>query len=339
MSWIRNTDFRDVVFVFLDEEGNEIGQVSAHKMVLCLNSEYFRATLVYTEIASYDKGVSFQVVRDTSFTDFKDVIRYMYTGCWGETGSNRYDPTNLDLLFRVLLLADRYHLEELMTLVRSNIEMFPVSAKNYVTIFRNCDTYQHLPCTERLGLKQLCKDLRDRCALTLLKKWASKDRKSSKEYGISCYGLARARFWTRDYNDDQSLKLALLDRQGELADAVCSTCGRYKESCPIGERLTHKKCAVGMRVKAAWTEGSCDFLGSLDVPPGTVGIVKDYSGHIKKMSARDTDDESESDNEDAEPIWASVGFLSVKWSNRQGRSIYKRLDHFVIASCTDPDPY
>jgi hypothetical protein len=263
----------------------------------------------------------------------------MYTGCWGATGSNRYDSKDLDLLFRVLLLADKYHLEELKTLVRSNIEMFPVSAGNYATIFRNCDTYQHLRCTERLGLKQLCKDLRDRCALTLLKKWASKDRKSSKEYGISCYGLARARFWTRDYNDDQSLKLALLDRQGELADAVCSTCGRYKESCPIGERLTHKKCAVGMRVKAAWTEGSCDFLGSLDVPPGTVGIVKDYSGHIKKMSARDTDDESESDNEDAEPIWASVGFLSVKWSNRQGRSIYKRLDHFVIASCTDPDPY
>jgi hypothetical protein len=85
-----------------------------------------------------------------------------------------------------------------------------------------------------------------------------------------------------------------------------------------------------MRVKAAWTEGSCDFLGSLDVPPGTVGIVKDYrySGRKKKMSARDTDDESDSDSDSD-----SVGVLSIKWSNRQGRSIYKRLDHFVIASC------
>jgi len=85
---------------------------------------------------------------------------------------------------------------------------------------------------------------------------------------------------------------------------------------------------VGMRIRAAWTEGTFDFMGVLEVPPGTIGIVKDHSRSSMSMSTKDTDDESDSDDDKID-----VGVLSVKWNSQEVRSIYDCLDHFVIDSC------
>jgi hypothetical protein len=99
-------------------------------------------------------------VRDTSVEAFKAMIRYIYTGFkWDVNFGN-----DLDLLFQMLCLADRFLLGELTRLMRYKIEVFPVSCQTYAAVFRNCDRYQHL-----LGFETLCADLRDRCALTILK--------------------------------------------------------------------------------------------------------------------------------------------------------------------------
>jgi len=156
--------FHDVNFRILDEEGRLAGQVRAHKMVLSLVSEMFRAQFTgsFAELGPQgeDKGVTQVEVRDTSVEAFKAMIRYIYTGFkWDVNFGN-----DLDLLFQMLCLADRFLLGELTRLMRYKIEVFPVSCQTYAAVFKNCDRYQHL-----LGFETLCADLRDRCALTILK--------------------------------------------------------------------------------------------------------------------------------------------------------------------------
>jgi hypothetical protein len=148
-----------------------------------------------------------------------------------------------------------------------------------------------------------------------------------------------------------------MQRQGELTAKKCDTCRHSKGLCPVGERLTYKNCAIGMRVKAVWPPASATTAAStaaslvigLDVPPGTLGIVKDYHKKPLWMTSQnieedDEDEESMGDDEDSDGDGdgenhaddcnraGNMGVLSVLWDNRESRSIYMHMDHVVIVS-------
>jgi hypothetical protein len=222
------------------------------------------------------------------------MIKYIYTG---SKGTMKYGE-DLDLLFQVLCLADKYLLEEMKNLVTSNIETLPVSLKNYASVFVNCAKYGTL-----MGLEKLCGDLRDRCALTILKKW-----KSAEDSVL---------FWTQDCGDDAPLKQALVQRQGELAAMKCSSCGLSKAKCPIGDILTYDNCAVEMRVKAV--RPRCPRGQNDNLKPGAVCIVKEYSqGQVPEMSTRDDKNEASYSSE-IDDLYDNQGFMWVLWSEEKDR--------------------
>jgi hypothetical protein len=248
-------------------------------------------------------------IRETTLSAFQEMIKYIYTG---SKGTMKYGE-DLDLLFQVLCLADKYLLEEMKNLVTSNIETLPVSLKNYASVFVNCAKY----CT-LMGLEKLCGDLRDRCALTILKKW-----KSAEDSVL---------FWTQDCSDDASLKQALVQRQGELAAMKFSSCGLSKAKCPIGDFLTHDNCSVGMRVKAMKAVRPKRFWGREDdFSPGALGIVKEYSRRIRGMSSRDNESCAAFDS-DSDDLDDNQGVLSVLWGTDRRKKIYKWLNNLVIDS-------
>jgi len=265
-------------------------------------------------------------IRDTSLLAFMSVIRYIYTGDEGYIVIKNGD--NLDLLFQILCLADRYLLEELKKLLMLCIEGFQVSVRNYATVFKNCALYSNL-----LGFETLCRDLRDRCALVILKSWGS--------------AMDGALFWTKDFEDDPSLKQALVQRHGELASMKCDTCGLSKAKCPIGEWLTKKNCVAGMRVKAL-LPGKLRFVRGGNPRlciRGTLGTVKEFYKTGKFMTFSDDDEDEhryESEDDSSSDIehhsmrrdqpMKHLGVLAVLWDRHRKRTIYPSFPTLLIIS-------
>jgi hypothetical protein len=248
-------DFHDVVFLILDEDGNMEGQIKAHKIMLSRASKIFRAQFSgpFAELNKQENGVTQVEIRDTSLTAFQAMIQFMYTessSSWDESVKE-----NLDLLFQLLCLAEKYFLDHMKTLVEVWLEYFYVSVKNYAVVFRAIAKYQHL-----LGFDELCSKLSKRCALSVMREW-----KSVQDSAL---------FWSTDYDDDPSLKQALMQRIGELAATKCTTCDHPVTVCRYGETLSFENCEVGVKVRAAIRFST---VNGHTIRRGRLGVVKKVS--------------------------------------------------------------
>ncbi len=195
-------------------------------------------------------------IRDTPFAAFEAVIRYIYT----DDETDICDIDDLDLLFRIYCLSDKYFLEDLKILVSKVIKTFFISCHNYAAVFRTTEAYKHL-----LGMEKLCGDLWDRCVRTVKEEWKT----------VADSVL----FWSKNHDDDVAIKQALVKRMAELSHSADKcTCGYSKLFCCYGDPLTLENCREGLAVKPAAKISCYDFNGRYkSVETFERGIVQKYS--------------------------------------------------------------
>ncbi len=301
-------ELHDVTFFIVDDGGECLGKIPAHKFVLSLESEVFRTQFSrkFTALNKEEDGVTQVEIKDTSFEAFEAMIEFIYTGDpW------RFDysySSDINLLFQILCLADKYFLEDLKKFLSSTIEWIPVSSKNYASVYKAVESYKHM-----VGLEALCADLWDRCVLAVRRGWNSADDSVS--------------FWSQDSDDsDTAVKVALMQRLSELSAQKC-TCGCSKIACSHGEKLTADNCEVGMRVKAIADEIRPVNVGdACHAFDGDLGVVKEFSYWSRSMLG-----------DEMGPKYSS-GVLSVKWDADSCRAIHPRYHGVVIESHTPLGP-
>jgi hypothetical protein len=132
-------------------------------------------------------------INDFSFKGFTSLLNYIYSG--DETIITKIK--DLDELFELYNLAEKYFLTELKTLVSTTLKKFPFSVQNYAAVFTTVAKHENLLHTE-----ELCQDLLLRCAAAVKRRWKKVDDCTS--------------FWSADYNDDVSLKAALFQKISTL---------------------------------------------------------------------------------------------------------------------------
>jgi hypothetical protein len=285
-------DFHDVVFLILDEDGKVEGQVKAHKVILSHASDIFKAQFSgpFAELNKQENGVTQVEIRDSSLIAFQAMIRIIYSGSTSFLISFKEIP---DVIFQVLCLADKYFLDDLKYKLEACLSVLPVSVKNYATVFRTIAKYQHL-----LTFDELCNKLSKRCALTVMQEW-----KTVQDSAL---------FWSTDYNDDPSLKQALMQRIGELAATKCTTCDHPLTVCMYGERLSYANCEVGMKVRAT---SKFTSENGHTIKKGRLGVVKKFSStNTKSMNPN------------------MVGVLAVQWAASDTLTVHESIMMMEIVS-------
>jgi hypothetical protein len=271
-------ELHDVTFFIVDDSGECVGKIPAHKFVLSLESEVFRTQFSekYAAMNKQEDGVTQVEIKDTSFKAFEAMIEFIYTGDTWRFESSR----DTNLLFQILCLADKYFLVNFKNLMISTIEWFPVTSSGYASVYKTVELYKHI-----MGLETLCADLWDRCVLAVKRGWKSADDSVS--------------FWSDDC--DTAVKVALMQRLSELSVRKCS-CGLSKIACLHGEKLTADNCAVGMRVKAIAEISPVNLgYGAWGTRIGDMGVVREFCDRSRSMSGDDLGGK-----------W-STGVLSVEW--------------------------
>ncbi len=289
-------ELHDVTFFIVDDSGECVGKIPAHKFVLSLESELFRTQFSekYAAMNKQENGVTQVEIKDTSLEAFEAMIELIYTG---DPGSFE-NSSDINLLFQILCLADKYFLENFKKLLISTIEWFPVSSKNYASVYKAVEFYKHM-----MGLETLCADLWDRCVLAVRRGWNLADDSVS--------------FWSKD--SDTAVKVALMQRLSELFVLKCS-CGLSKIACLHGEKLTADNGEVGMRVKAIAEIRPVNSDDACHAVAGDMGVVRDFCYRSRSMSA------------DEEEWKHSEGVLSVKWDGGSCRAIHDRYHGILIES-------
>ena len=194
-SWVR-----DVKFVVKDADGKVAGEIQASKVLLSLVSEVFRTQFFGTmseEKRDTEDDITTIVIEDTSFTAFRSLIGYIYSGDEASLRSLK----DLNLLFEIFQLADKYLLFTLKTLVKTIIEKFPLSLHNYAAVFKIIAHHENL-----LPFEDLCRELSGRCMMAVNSEWTAP---------ADCI-----KFWSQDSKDDTATKLMLVQKMSQL----CFTC-------------------------------------------------------------------------------------------------------------------
>jgi hypothetical protein len=182
------------------------------------------------------------------------------------------------------------------TILKVGLDCFYVDVKNYAVVFRAIAKYQHL-----LGFDELCSKLSKSCALTVMREW-----KSVQDSAL---------FWSTDYDDDPSLKQALMQRIGELAATNCTTCGHPLTVCRYGERLSVENCEVGVKVRA---EDRLSTVNGHTIPRGRLGVVKKFSS-ANTPTVMD-------------PSRNMMGVLAVQWADLDTLTVHKNMWDMEIDS-------
>jgi len=183
-------------------------------------------------------------INDFSLKGFTVLLNFIYSG--DETIIMK--TQDLEELFELYNLAEKYFLTELKTLVSKTMQNLPFSVQNYAAVFTTVAKHENLLHTEKL-----CQDLLERCAAAVKKSWKTVDDSTS--------------FWSADHNDDLALKGALCKRISMLGSKQFRSPADWKD----GVKLNIVNCVIGLDVRATdhleSAEGHC-------IPLGTMGKVR-----------------------------------------------------------------
>jgi BTB/POZ domain len=224
---------QDVKFVFKtsDGDGKEGGEVWANKLLLSLASEVFRAQF-FGELSEKTEvgGTTKILVEDATCEGFRVLVQFMYLEDAKIIGAIK----DLDLLFEIYKLADKYLFPGLQSVAKAQIEATPLSLDNAQVLWI-CARYGDLCLFEAL-----CKDLFNRCVHAVRAQWKS----------VS----SSLNFWSADYGDTEADKLALVKEMSQW----CFDCQPPKrvtvqqlaKECRSGKKLTFADCRIGLAVQA-----------------------------------------------------------------------------------------
>jgi hypothetical protein len=188
-------------------------------------------------------------INDVSLKGFTSLLNYIYSG--DKTIITRIQ--DLEELFELFHLSEKYFLTELKTLVSETMLNLPFSVKNYAAVFTTVAKHENLLHTE-----ELCQDLLERCAIAVKKSWKTVEDSTS--------------FWSADYDDDLSLKAALCKRIATVRSTPHKN-SRCAADLTDGGELHPGICQPGRAVKAT------NYLISeegYNIPRGSMGFVCEY---------------------------------------------------------------
>ena len=147
----------DITFKVVDKGEQVVAKFEAHKMIVALHSDHFRN-------AFYGSGTKFKegtegviVIKETTKEAFEDFLGFLYEK------KIDFKTKNLEELYEILNLAERYQVDELKVRVTEVFKNFPVTLDNVVEVAATTELFSHFEVPS--------KDLYSRCVALMEEKF------------------------------------------------------------------------------------------------------------------------------------------------------------------------
>ena len=147
----------NITFKVVDKEEQEVAMLEAHKMIVALHSDHFRN-------AFYGSGTKFKegkegvmVIKETTKEAFEDFLGFLYEK------KIDFKTKNLEELYEILNLAERYQVDELKDRVTEVFKNFPITLDNVVEVAATTELFSHFEVPS--------KDLYSSCVALMEKKF------------------------------------------------------------------------------------------------------------------------------------------------------------------------
>ena len=118
----------DVKFQVMDQKGQVVDIMEAHKIILALHSDHFKNAFFGSGVFFKENEEGIVVIKDTTKEAFEDFVGFNYEK------RIEFEKKTLPELYEVLNLAERYQVRELKDKVVNLIKNFPVSINNVTEV-------------------------------------------------------------------------------------------------------------------------------------------------------------------------------------------------------------
>ena len=118
----------DVKFQVMDQKGQVVDIMEAHKIILALHSDHFKNAFFGSGVFFKENEEGIVVIKDTTKEAFEDFVGFNYEK------RIEFEKKTLPELYEVLNLAERYQVRELKNKVVNLIKNFPVSINNVTKV-------------------------------------------------------------------------------------------------------------------------------------------------------------------------------------------------------------
>ena len=125
----------DIEFKVVDEQDEVVDTLPAHKVILAVHSNYFRAAFFGTGTLFKQDGTV--LIKETTKEAFRDLLGFIYEK------EIDFGRKTLRELFELLNLAQRYQVDELKDRVSGHINNFPLSLDNVAMVAAVAEELSH----------------------------------------------------------------------------------------------------------------------------------------------------------------------------------------------------
>ena len=108
----------------MNSEDKVVDTIAAHKVILTVHNEYFRAIFFCTGAFFNEGKDGIVVVKETTKEEFLDLLGFIYEK------DIDFENKSLTDLFEILNLAQRYQVDKLKDVVSKYINNFPITMDN-----------------------------------------------------------------------------------------------------------------------------------------------------------------------------------------------------------------
>ena len=117
-----------MIFQLVDSEDKVVDTIAAHKVILAVHNEYFRAIFFGTGAFFKEGKDGIVVVKETTKEAFMDLLGFIYEK------DIDFENKSLTDLFEILNLAQRYQVDKLKDVVSKYINNFPITMDNVAMV-------------------------------------------------------------------------------------------------------------------------------------------------------------------------------------------------------------
>ena len=151
-----------MIFQLVDSEDKVVDTIAAHKVILAVHNEYFRAIFFGTGAFFKEGKDGIVVVKETTKEAFLDLLGFIY-----EKDIN-FENKSLTDLFEILNLAQRYQVDKLKDVVSKYINNFPITMDNVAMVANAALDLSNIFDEVSENLLKSCADLLSKQPLLLL---------------------------------------------------------------------------------------------------------------------------------------------------------------------------
>ena len=118
----------DVKFNVMDQEDKVVATLEAHKIILALHSDHFKNAFFGSGTLFKENEDNIVQIKETTKEAFEDYVGFNYEK------RIKFEKKNLEELYEILNLAERYQVKELKDRVSDFIKNFPLSIDNVAKV-------------------------------------------------------------------------------------------------------------------------------------------------------------------------------------------------------------